>query len=163
MNLIELAQALPAPLVVFVMGMFPVTELQGAIIFGVTVLKMNPWLAFASGTLGSITMAMFLLLFLQRVTGFLRRHFKIFDRFFSWLFHRTQVKYSKGISELGHFALFTYIAIPTPGSGGWTGSLIAYLFGIPRKKAAWILSLGLIVTGLIVMFGTEGVMWAIKA
>lgn len=163
MNFAELAQSLPDPLVVFLMGMLPITELQGAIIFGVTVLDMNPWVAFVSGTSGCITMAMFLLVFLERITVFFRSHFKIFDRFFGWLFHRTQIKYSERMSEVGHFALFTYIAIPTPGSGGWTGSLIAYVFGIPRKKAAWILSFGLIVTGLIVMFGTQGVMWAIEA
>ena len=159
----ELAQSLPDPLVVFLMGMLPITELQGAIIFGVTVLHMNPWVAFASGTAGCITMAMILLVFLESVTIFLRRHFKIFDRLFKWLFARTQSKYSARISEIGHIALFTYIAIPTPGSGGWTGSLIAYVFGIPRKKAALILASGLIVTGLLVMFGTQGVMWAIEA
>ncbi len=163
MNLSTFIQAIPDPVVVFFMGMLPITELQGAIIFGVTVLDMNPWVAFISGTSGCIVMAMFLLFFLQRVTELLRKHFKIFERLFSWLFERTQHKYAKGISELGHFALFTYIAIPTPGSGGWTGALIAYVFGIPRKKAAWILSLGLIVTGLIVMFGTEGLLWAIEA
>lgn len=163
MSFTELAQTLPDPLVVFLMGMLPVTELQGAIIFGVTVLDMNPWIAFVSGTAGCITMAMLLLLFLERVTLFLRRHSKLFDRLFSWLFHRTQVKYSPRISEIGHIALFTYIAIPTPGSGGWTGSLIAYVFGIPRKKAALILVSGLIVTGLIVMFGTEGVMFLVEA
>lgn len=163
MSFTDLAQALPDPLVVFLMGMLPVTELQGAIIFGVTVLGMNPWIAFLSGTAGCITMAMLLLLFLERVTEFMRKRSSLLRRLFDWLFHRTQAKYSARISEIGHIALFTYIAIPTPGSGGWTGSLIAYVFGIPRKKAALILVSGLVVTGLIVMFGTEGVMFLVEA
>ncbi|MFA6024208.1 MAG: small multi-drug export protein [Candidatus Gracilibacteria bacterium] len=159
----ELIQVIPDPIIVFFMAMLPITELQGAIIFGVTVLDMNPWVAFVAGTTGCITMASFLLVFLESIALVLRKHFKIFDRFFDWLFKRTQLKYSKGISELGHLALFTYIAIPTPGSGGWTGALIAFVFGIPRKKAALIMTAGLIVTGLLVMFGTEGVLLLVKA
>lgn len=145
-------------LTVFLMAMLPITELQGAIVYGVTVLDMNPWWAFLWGTAGSITMCFFLLVFLERTTIFLRKHSPFFDRFFDKLFERTRHKYSERMSELGHLALFTYIAIPTPGSGGWTGALIAYVFGVPRKKAALILGFGLVVTGLIVMLGTEGVM-----
>ena len=149
---------LPDELIVFLMAMLPITELQGAIIFGVTVLDMNPWVAFTFGTAGCITMALFLLVFLESITEFLRKRSKRLNRLFEWLFARTQAKYSARLSEMGHIALFTYIAIPTPGSGGWTGALIAYVFGIPRKKAALILVSGLVVTGLIVMFGTEGVL-----
>ena len=145
-------------LTIFFMAMLPVTELQGAIIYGVTVLDMNPWMAFIFGTSGCITMAMFLLVFLESITNFLRKHSKLLNRYFEWLFARTQAKYSARLSEMGHIALFTYIAIPTPGSGGWTGALIAYVFGIPRKKADLILASGLVVTGFIVMFGTEGVL-----
>ncbi len=162
MSFTDLAKTLPDPLVVFLMCMLPLTELQGAIIFGVTVLEMNPWMAFIFGTAGCITMAMLLLIFLEDVTEFLRKRSKLLNRFFNWLFARTQAKYSSRLSEMGHVALFTYIAIPTPGSGGWTGALIAYVFGIPRKKAALILATGLIVTGLIVMFGTEGVLYLVE-
>lgn len=163
MNLSTLTQILPDPLLVFLMGMLPITELQGAIIFGVTVLDMNPWVAFAAGTSGCITMAIFLLFFLEAITQFLMKHSKWMRRFFEWLFHRTRVKYSEKLSEVGHIALFSYIAIPTPGSGAWTGALISYVFGIPRKKAALILSSALVVTGLIVMFGTEGVLRLVEA
>lgn len=154
-----LAQSIPHPLVVFLMGMLPITELQGAIIFAITVLHMNPWLAFFAGTAGCISMSIFLIFFLEHITLFLRKHFKFFDRFFSKLFEKTQAKYSEGIRDLGYFALFTYIVIPTPGSGAWTGALIAYVFGLSRKKAALILGPGLILTGIIVLSGTEGVLY----
>ena len=70
------------PLVIFLMGMLPITELQGAVIFGITVFRMNPWVAFASGTAGCITMAMLLLFFLESITTFLRHHFKFFEQLY---------------------------------------------------------------------------------
>lgn len=163
MNLTQISEILPDPLLIFLMGMLPITELQGAIIFGVTVLKMNPWIAFAAGTSGCITMSIFLLFFLESITKLLMKHSKWMRRLFEWLFHRTRIKYSAKLSELGHIALFSYIVLPSPGSGAWTGSLISYVFGIPRKKAALILSSGLVLTGLIVMFGTEGVLFLVEA
>lgn len=154
-----LAHFLPDELIVFFMAMLPITELQGAIIFGITILDMPPLWAFLWGTGGSITMCFFLLVFLEKVTRIARKHSKLLDCFFEKLFEHTRMKYSSGISELGHVALFTYIAIPTPGSGGWTGALIAYVFGIPRKKAGLILAGGLVVTGIIVVLGTEGILF----
>ena len=148
---------------VFFLSMLPITELQGGITYGLTVLHMSPLLACIAGILGSTTSAMLLIAFLEPCTKWLRKHFKIFDRFFAWLFERTRAKYSESMSQLGHFALFGYIAIPTPGSGAWTGALIAHLFGIPLKKSLPILGLGLICTGLIVTFGVEGLLLLFRA
>lgn len=145
-------------LIVFFLSMLPITELQGGITYGLTVLDMEAWRACVAGILGSTTIALLLIVALDPVTQFARKHFKFIDRLCHWLFERTRAKYSPSMNELGHLALFTYIAIPTPGSGAWTGALIAYLFAIPLKKAAPILGLGLIVTGLIVTFGVEGLL-----
>ena len=145
-------------LIVFFLSMLPITELQGGITYGLTVLDMDPWRACIAGILGSTTIAMILIVLLAPVTTFLRKHLKFVDRLCNWLFERTRAKYSSGLAELGHFALFTYIAIPTPGSGAWTGALIAFLFAIPLKKAAPILGLGLVVTGLLVTFGVKGIL-----
>lgn len=150
-------------LIVFFLSMLPVTELQGGITYGLTVLHMDPWRACVAGILGSTTIALLLIVALEPVTRFARAHSKFIDRTCEKLFEKTRAKYSLSLSELGHFALFTYIAIPTPGSGAWTGALIAYLFAIPLKKAAPILGLGLIVTGLIVTFGVEGILLLFNA
>lgn len=149
-------------LTVFFLSMLPITELQGGITYGLTVLDMEPWRATVAGILGSTTASLILIALLEPVTTWLRKHSTLADRFFTWLFARTRAKYSTGLAELGHFALFTYIAIPTPGSGAWTGALIAHLFGIPLKKAFPILALGLICTGLIVTFGVEGILLLFK-
>jgi uncharacterized membrane protein len=147
---------------VFFLSMLPITELQGGITYGLTILNMHPIPACLAGIAGSTTSAMLLISFLEPCTKWLRQQSKLFDRFFHWLFERTRIKYSESMSRLGHFALFGYIALPTPGSGAWTGALIAHLFGIPLKKSLPILGLGLISTGLIVTFGVEGLLLLFK-
>jgi len=66
---------------------------------------------------------------LTYLTGILRR-VKILDRFISWLFAHTRSK-SKLVEELEAVGLAIFIAIPLPGTGVWTGTVAAYLFGIP--------------------------------
>ncbi len=149
-------------LTVFFLSMLPFTELQGGITYGLTVLHLTPWMACLAGIAGSTTAAMLLVIFLEPVTKLLCKHFSLAERFFKWLFDRTRAKYTEGVRDLGYFALFTYIVIPTPGSGAWTGALIAYLFGIKPKTALPILGLGLVGTGLIITFGVEGILFLFK-
>lgn len=85
------------------------------------------------------------------------------DRFFTWLFEKTRAKHSKRISELGHIALITFVAIPLPGSGGWTGSLVAHVFGIKSKLSIPLIILGLIIAGALITLGTTGVITAASA
>ncbi len=138
--------------------MLPVTEMQFGIVYGLTVLDMAPWLACLAGTLGSLAIALFWIRALVPLTNWARAHSPLINRLLTAIFTRTRHKFSDGISELGHFALFSYIAIPTPGSGAWTGALIAYLFDIPTQTAAKLLGAGLLCTGLLVTFGTEGIL-----
>lgn len=62
------------------------------------------------------------------------------------------------MSELGHLALILFVAVPLPGSGAWTGALVAYLFGVERKKAFGLISAGLIIAGTLVAFGTKAIL-----
>lgn len=155
MDLLSAAKTLPEELVMFVMAMLPLTELRASIPFGITVLHMSPWAAFAFSLAGNIFVALIILALLDPVAKFLRKHSKTMDRFFIWLFHRTRTKHTKRMSELGHLALLIFVAIPMPGSGGWTGALISYVFGVKSKISIPIISVGLLFAGIFVTFGTE--------
>ena len=54
------------------------------------------------------------------------------------------------------FGLFLLVAIPLPGTGAWTGCLISWVLGINRKKSILAISLGVLVAGLIILFGSLG-------
>ena len=78
-------------------------------------------------------MAMLLLIFLEDVTEFLRKRSKLLNRFFNWLFARTQAKYCR-LSEMGHVALLLY-RHPTPAvAAGQVRSLL--MFSVFSQKAA---------------------------
>lgn len=150
---------LPAELLVFLMAMLPITELQGAIVAGVTVLGLNPWLAFILATAGNILVSILIYYTLGPVTNFLRKHIVWIDKLCARIFQHTRDKHSKRMSEVGHFLLFLYLAIPTPGSGGWSGALIAHVFGVPARAFIPLAVFGLISAGILVTFGAEIVLF----
>ncbi len=96
-----------------------------------------------------------LLLFLEKISNYLSKKSKTFQRFFLWLFGRTRDKYSHRMKKYGQLALVAFVAVPLPLTGAWTASLVAFLFGIPFKKSFASISLGVITAGLIVTFITK--------
>ncbi|MFT7184029.1 MAG: putative membrane protein [Oceanicoccus sp.] len=156
-------QSLPAQLQVLILSMLPILELRFAIPYGMAALEMSRWTALAFALIGNTAITVFLIWALDPVTKFLSKHVPGMKRFIDWLFHKTRKKHDKKMGELGHLALFLFVAIPLPGSGAWSGSLIAYLFNVKKKPALFWIFLGLIVSGLIVAFGTAGIMKAIES
>jgi len=73
-----------------------------------------------------------------------------------WLYARTRRK-ETWVRRLGPPALLLFVAIPFPGTGAWTGVLVAHLLGIPKRTAiAWI-SLGVVIAGIVVLLAALGV------
>ncbi len=135
--------------------MTPIGELRVSIPVALTVYGLNPVLAYLISVAGNLIPVIFLLLFLEKITNFLSRNFKVFEIFFSWLFKRTRKKYNLQIKKFGHPILALFVAIPLPVTGAWTGCLIAFLFGIPFKKALSAISLGVFTAGGLVLLITK--------
>ena len=91
------------------------------------------------------------------MSKYLSSRSKLFARFLEWLFDRTRKKYEKRFMIWKELALLLFVAIPFPGTGGWTGALCAYLFGIPYKRAIPVISLGIFLAGIITTLCTIGV------
>ncbi|MFR0973130.1 MAG: COG2426 family protein [Acutalibacteraceae bacterium] len=60
------------------------------------------------------------------------------------------------------WGLLLFVAIPLPGTGGWTGALMASLLEIPPKKAFPIIALGVLIAGLIMTTVTYGIGWIVS-
>jgi len=142
-------ETVPVELKVFLMAMMPFIELRGSIPFALLE-GLSVWSAFYISLLGNIFPVIFILLFLDRVQRFLSKHFHFFNRFFVWLFERTRKKHQLKFEKWKELALVILVAIPLPVTGAWTGSLCAFLFGIPVKKAFPLIALGVIIAGVIV-------------
>jgi len=142
----------------FLLAMTPVGELRVAIPTGIYIHYLTWQTAYIISVIGNLVPVVFLLLFLEPVSIFLSKHFKIFKKFFDWLFERTRKKSASKIKKYGYPTLVLFVAIPLPLTGAWTGSAIAFLFNIPFKIALPLISLGVLISGLLVVF--VGYAWA---
>ncbi len=84
---------------------------------------------------------------------------KFYRKFFGLYLKRLQKKvdkFEKRYETLGFLALVLFVAVPLPGTGAWTGCLVSWLFGLERKKSILAIALGVLIAGILVLFGTLG-------
>lgn len=149
-NYIELLKNFPPQLATMIIAMIPIAELRVALPLALTVYKLPLWQAFFYAFIGNVIPVFFIIYFIDAVSKFLMSRFKFFNRFFSWLFNRTRLKFEGKYAKYGLVALAVFVAIPLPVTGAWTGSVAAFLFQIPKKQAVFWICLGVMIAGIIV-------------
>ncbi|MFH0912152.1 MAG: small multi-drug export protein [Patescibacteria group bacterium] len=145
--------------IVALAAMTPLGELRIAIPLGIGLYGLSPLLTFVLAVAGNAVPVILLYFCLEPVTRWLRRLAHPIDRFFTWLFAHTYHRHSAKFDRYGSLALLLFVAIPLPLTGGWTGALLAYLFGIKWHYALPNLLIGVILAGIIVTFLTLGGVW----
>jgi uncharacterized membrane protein len=143
------AKGLSPELAVFLTSMLPIIELRGALPLAINVFNIDWPKAFLIAYIGNIIPAPIILWLLNPVVKFLSR-ISIFRGFFAWLFERTRKKSNKMIEKYEEIGLMAFVAIPLPGTGAWTGALVAFLFGLDFKKSLLIIAIGVFIAGVIV-------------
>ena len=143
-------QNFPPQLAMFLIAMIPISELRAAIPIGIKVYHLSIWSAYIWSVLGNLLPMILILLILQPVADFLSAHFRIFQKFFDWLFEHTRKRGAKKFEKWGEFAVFILTATPIPLLGGWTGPLAAFVFNIKLKKSIPLVILGCMAAGVIV-------------
>lgn len=156
-KVVALLEGVPKEVSTMIIAMTPIFELRGSIPVAITVFGMNPFMAYFWSVLGNILPVIVLVFFLEKVTLFLSEKFEFWKKFFDWLFARTRKKAHKQIEKYGDWGLFFLVAIPLPITGGWTGALAAFLFGIGKIKSILVISLGIMTAGIIVSLLTLGI------
>ena len=142
---------------VFLISMIPFIELRGSIPYALIVLHLNPVTTFIVAIIGNIVPVPLILIFLEDLERFLRRWSwasNILDR----IFERTYKKANEKVRRWEYLSLIFFVAIPLPGTGAWTGSLIAYLFKMRIKPATMAIFIGVIIAGIAV---TSAVMYGL--
>ena len=141
---------------IFLTAMTPIGELRASIPLGLTILH-QPWfLVFVISVIGNMIPPVFILWLFPKFSSWLMSHSKLMNKFFNWLFERTRKKAHDKIEKYGDLALIIFVAIPLPNTGAWTGTLAAWLFGIPMKRALPNILYGVIIAGIIVTLITTG-------
>jgi uncharacterized membrane protein len=139
----------------FLWAMTPVGELRAAIPIGLTIYKLSPLAVYFISVLGNLFSVFLVLTFLGVFSKWTSKNIYFFNRFFNWLFSQTRKNHYNRVNKYGLYILPFFVAIPLPITGGWTASLIAFVFGMPFKKTFPLISLGVFVAGLIVLFLTK--------
>ena len=152
-------QNVPAEAITLLIAMLPIAELRGAIPWALT----NPpigggltWqTAYVYSVIGNFIPVIPILLLLEPVSNWLRR-FRVFDRFFNWLFERTRRR-GKMIEKYKAVGLILFVGIPLPVTGAWTGSVAAFLFGVRTRFAIPCIIAGILLAGVVVTLACMGV------
>lgn len=141
-------------LVVLLISMLPIVELRGAIPLGVLI-GMNPWQLFALAVLGNILPIPLIILCARPIVDFCLKT-KLLRPIGDWLENKVR-KNSHKITKYKTWGLLVFVAIPLPGTGAWTGALLAALMNMRLKNALPSIILGVIIAGLIMIFGSSAV------
>lgn len=140
-------------LVAFITSMMPILECRGGMI--VAKAAEIPFLkAFLLCYLGNMIPIPFILLFIKQIFAFMKKH-NILTKFIEKLEGKT-AKNQEKIMKYKQWGLLLFVAIPLPGTGGWTGSLFAALLNIDFKKALPIVALGVFIADLVMSVVTYG-------
>lgn len=145
---------LPPGLICFIVSMFPIVELRGGMI-AAALLDMPLWEGILCCFAGNILPVPFILLFITPFFRWLKKT-KLFRPLVEKLEAKSLGK-SEKIKKAEFWGLVLFVGIPLPGTGAWTGSLIACLLEIDKKKAFSAVILGLILATAIMCVFTYGI------
>lgn len=137
---------IPNELIIFLVSLLPVLELRGGMI-AAKLLHVDFLRAFIICYIGNILPIPFILLFIRKIFQFLRDK-PVFSKIIEKLEIRS-MRNSEKVKRWRDWGLLLFVAIPLPGTGGWTGALIAALTDMRIKKSFPIIALGILIAGII--------------
>lgn len=132
----------------------PVVELRGAIPAGIAA-GLDPWLACGAAIFGNLLPVPFIILLVRQVFDRLRKH-AFFAPKIDALERRAHLK-GRLVRKYRLLGLMLFVAIPLPGTGAWTGALIAAFLNIRLRHALPAITLGLLIAGSLVTLMTLGI------
>ena len=115
-------------LLTFLVARVPVVELRGAIPFGV-VRGLNLWTAIIASMLGNLIPVPFIILFIRKIFAWMRAHMPKLDGLVTRMEKKAE-KNRAAVEKYAFWGLVILVAIPLPGTGAWTGALVAAMMEI---------------------------------
>jgi len=141
--------------VVFIVSLLPILELRGGLL-AASFLKVEFMRAFIICFIGNILPIPLVLLFLDYILSLLKK-WKITKKIIDW-FERKVLSKREQIDKYGYLGLLLFVGIPLPGTGAWTGSALAVLLGLNRKKSFVVILVGVLLAGIIMSILSYGIL-----
>lgn len=152
---INLFGGLNKNIVIFVISLFPILELRGGLL-AASLLHINFTTALIICIVGNLLPIPFILIFLEKILSVLRK-WKVTSKFVRWLEKKSNSKRSQ-IDKYGYLGLILFVGIPLPGTGAWTGSLVAIMLGLDKKKSFLCIVIGVILASIIMSILSYGIL-----
>lgn len=137
------------------MSMVPVVELRGGIPFGVS-LGLPVWVAFLTSVVGNMVPVPFIIVYIRSIFAFMRKKMPRFNSLVDKLEKKAHLK-GDLVTKYRFLGLCVLVAIPLPGTGAWTGALVAAFLDMRLRDSVPAIALGVVIAGLIISLLTFGV------
>ena len=142
-------------LIIFIISMLPILELRGGLI-AAALLGLDGLSSFIICFIGNIIPIPFILWLITPIFNKMKK-----TKFFSGLvdkLERKAMSKKDQIEKLQYLGLMLFVGIPLPGTGAWTGCLVAALLDMDKKKALFAAILGVVMAGIIMMVLSYGLL-----
>ena len=138
-------------------SMAPVLELRGGLPFGVALDLPIP-AAYLAAVIGNMLPVPFVIVYIRRILQWMRRHMPKLDHIVDLIEKKAHLKGRK-VTKYKYLGLVVLVAIPLPGTGAWTGALVAAFLDMPLRKALPAIFVGVLMAGIAMTLITYGLAW----
>lgn len=157
LNIFSGLEAIPfgKEILVFIISLMPILELRGGLI-AAALLDVNPVVSYIVSIIGNVLPVPFILWFINSILNWMRNS-KHFSKIANWLDEKVN-NHKSQIEKYGFWGLVLFVGIPLPGTGAWTGCLIAAVLNMNKKKALLASMLGILMASVIMMILSFGLL-----
>lgn len=144
-------------ILVFIISLMPILELRGGIL-AAALLNLDPLPGYVISIIGNVLPVPFILFLIIKVLAWMKNSkVNFFNKIANWLDEK--VEKNKGqIEKYGYWGLLLFVGIPLPGTGAWTGTLIAAVLNLDKKKTFITVLCGILMASIIMMFLSYGLL-----
>lgn len=142
-------------ILVFIISLMPILELRGGLI-AAALLGLSPLKSYIICMIGNILPVPFILLLINKILSWMRTS-KHFSKIANWLDKKVE-KHKGQIEKYGYLGVILFVGIPLPGTGAWTGSLIASVLEMDKKKTFLSVCIGVLMASVIMMILSFGLL-----
>ena len=142
-------------LIVFIISLMPILELRGGLL-AAALLGLDPIPAYIISIIGNVLPVPFILFLIVKILEWMRNcKLGFFNKIANWL--NEKVEKNKGqIEKLGYWGLLLFVGVPLPGTGAWTGTLLAAVLNMDKKKSFFTIMAGVFMASIIMMILSYG-------
>ena len=142
-------------LLVFIISLMPILELRGGLL-AAEILGLDPVSSYIIAVIGNIIPIPFILWFMGSILKWMRNS-KHFSKIALWLDKKVEKNRNK-IEKFGFWGLVLFVGIPLPGTGAWTGCLVASVLEMDKKKSFIAALIGVFMASIIMMILSFGLL-----